>query len=354
MTATSTDRNTPSLGADAIPTLSSHPVKAATKCLQGTIAVLNAGYAAGGSTATGLIAQGIFEATVDNTAGLDGALTVKVRSGVFPFFNSASTDEITQADAGKDCWIVDNQTVAKTSGGNTRSRAGKIQKVESGIPYVLMGPSAIPNDVSPTATGRVVRGVVFANVASLAAFTVAGNDGLTYVEGERVLLTNQTTAAQNGIYVVGVVGAGTAPLTRATDFPTGATILNGSTVEVSEGTLWAGSTWKAMCTGTKVVGTDDPLFYPRVVKGTLTLASGTKTLGATEGLFLFSTTRSSIQLTRNTAGGTTTSTLEYQAEVASRTIGKSGTAAVICLAAVAAGTINTADNSTLDYLISNW
>lgn len=35
---------------------------------------------------------------------------------------------------------------------------------------------------------RYVRGVVFANVADLAAFTVAGNDGLTYAAGERVLL----------------------------------------------------------------------------------------------------------------------------------------------------------------------
>ncbi|MFI0434026.1 MAG: hypothetical protein ACH36H_12910, partial [Candidatus Nanopelagicales bacterium] len=51
-----------------------------------------------------------------------------------------------------------------------------------------------------------VRGVVYSNVASLAAFTVASNDGLTYTEGQRVLLANQTTAAQNGIYVVGAVG----------------------------------------------------------------------------------------------------------------------------------------------------
>jgi hypothetical protein len=200
----------------------------------------------------------------------------------------------------------------------------------------------------------LVRGVVFANVADLTAFTVASNDGLTYVAGERVLLANQTTAAQCGIYVVGTVGGGTAALTRADDFATAAAINNGCVVEVSEGTLWAGSSWKAMCTGSKVVGTDDPLFYPRVVKGTLTLVAGTITLGATQGLYLFSTTRSSVVVTRNTAGTSTATTGGYAAPVASRTAGKSGTAAVLIRAEVAAGTINNADVSTLDFCITNW
>lgn len=204
------------------------------------------------------------------------------------------------------------------------------------------------------AGARAVRGVVFANVASLAAFTVAGNDGLTYAAGQRVLLVNQTTAAQNGIYVVGTVGGGTAPLTRAVDFAATEAIVNGTTVEVSEGTIFKGSTWKAMCTGSKVVGTDDPLFYPRVCKGTATLVLGAVTLGATQGLFLFSTTTSSVQATRNTADTSTLTTGGYASPVANRTAGKSGTAACLIRAEVAAGTLNNADVSTIDWLIANW
>jgi len=200
---------------------------------------------------------------------------------------------------------------------------------------------------------RCVRGVVYANVSDLTAFTVASNDGLTYTAGQRVLLANQTTAAQNGIYVVGTVGGGTAALTRADDFATSAAIVNGCVVEVSEGTLWQGSTWKAMCTGSCVVGTDDPLFYPRQVKGTLTLVAGTITLGSTQGLYLFSTTKSAVTFNRNTAG-TTASTVAYAAPVASRVAGKSGTGAVLIRAEVAAGTINAADVSTLDFCITNW
>lgn len=230
-----------------------------------------------------------------------------------------------------------------------------VRSLDSGTngQYLRTGPDGYAQWMDAGQSTFRARGVTFTN-HSLTAFTVATNtDGITYVAGDIVLLANQTTAAQNGLYVVGTV-ATTAPLTRLATLPTGATYQNGTTVEISEGTIYAGSTWKAMCTGAKVVGTDDPLFYPRVCKGTLTLASGTYTLGSAEGLYLFSTTKSSVQLTLNTAGGTVTSTVGLRAAVASRTAGKSGTGAVIALAIVAAGTINSADNSTVDYLIMNW
>lgn len=200
---------------------------------------------------------------------------------------------------------------------------------------------------------RYVRGVVTANVASLSAFTVAGNDGLTYVEGERVLLAKQTTASQNGIYVVGAVAGGTAALTRATDFASGAAVKNGCVVEVSEGTLWAGSSWKAMCTGSKVVGTDDPLFYPRSIHRTIALVSGTKALGAGDDIWLFSTTKSQVNITANTYN-TGTLTVMYGAPVASRTAGKGATGAVTINAQQSDGTTNTADVGTVDLLITNW
>ena len=196
------------------------------------------------------------------------------------------------------------------------------------------------------------RYVAYANVADLSAFVVA-QDGVTGVAGDIVLLANQTTVAECGLYLVGTV-AGTAPLTRIAGLPAAAAYINGTVVEVSEGTLFAGSTWKSMATGAKVVGTHDPLFYPRNCRGTLTLSSGTKTLGSAEGLYLFSTTRSSVNLTLNTAGGTVTLTVGLRAAAADRTEGKSGTGALIAIAIVAAGTINVADESTVDWLVSNW
>lgn len=203
--------------------------------------------------------------------------------------------------------------------------------------------------LSPTFKARYA---VIANVAALATFTVA-QDGVTGVAGDVVLLANQTTASECGLYKLGPVGAGVCALTRIATMAALSTFNNGARVEVSEGTIWAGSSWKAMNTGSIIVGTTDPQFYPRVCKGILTLAAGTKTLGAAEGLFLFSTTKSIVKFSLNTPN-TTTSTTEYCAPSASRVAGKSGTGAAVIRANVAAGTINVADLSTIDWVALNW
>lgn len=131
MTALSAPRSTPRLGDGVLPTVLSVPVKAATKVQQGGIVVLNAGYAAPATEATGLIAIGVADLEADNTGGSAGAISARVRSGVFKFGNSASTDLIAQAQVGSDCYLVDDQTVAKTSNSSARSRAGKVVAIDA-------------------------------------------------------------------------------------------------------------------------------------------------------------------------------------------------------------------------------
>jgi hypothetical protein len=239
--------------------------------------------------------------------------------------------------------------------------ASTITLTDAALQYAATDVETAFLELKKTAAVRNVRGVVTANVASLAAFAVTGNaydDGLTYVAGDRVLLAAQTTAAECGVYVVGTV-ATTAPLTRATDMPAAMALTNGSIVHVSEGTVFAGSAWKSMATtaGGAVIATNDPLFYPQNYRKTVTLSSGTYLIGAGGGselLFLFSTTKSSVQATRNTAGGTLTLTTHYFCPVAARIAGKAGVAAASVTASVAAGTVNTADTSTIDVMITNW
>jgi hypothetical protein len=119
------------LGDDTRPPLWKLPVKANTKIFAGSLVVVDAGYAAPGRTATGLITAGRAEATVDNTGGSAGAKVAEIRRGVFKFNNSSAGDAIAQADVGKVCYIVDDQTVALTSDSSARSRAGMIYQVES-------------------------------------------------------------------------------------------------------------------------------------------------------------------------------------------------------------------------------
>jgi hypothetical protein len=89
------------------------------------------GYATPGATATGTLGMGRAEAQADNSSGSDGDLSVDVRTGVFRFGNSSGGDEVTTADIGNDCYIVDDQTVAKTDGTGTRSVAGTVFDVDS-------------------------------------------------------------------------------------------------------------------------------------------------------------------------------------------------------------------------------
>ena len=108
------------------------PVKAATKIFAGAIVCLDAaGNAQQGATAVGLKAVGRARAVIDNLTGIAGAQTVDSEPGVYRYANSAAADLIARTEIGTDCYVVDDQTVAKTDGGATRSIAGKVVDVEA-------------------------------------------------------------------------------------------------------------------------------------------------------------------------------------------------------------------------------
>jgi hypothetical protein len=67
------------------------------------------------------------------------ANSVRVQPGIFRWQNSASADAIAKAEIGDDCFIVDDQTVAKTNGTNTRSVAGKVVQVDAQGVWVRVG-----------------------------------------------------------------------------------------------------------------------------------------------------------------------------------------------------------------------
>ena len=128
MAALSADRNTPIRTAEDF----EFPVAASTLIYAGSLVCINASsLATKGAVATTLKCVGIATERADNSAGLASAIRVKVRRGCFRFANSSAADLIALADIGADCFIVDDQTVAKTNGGATRSIAGKIRDVDA-------------------------------------------------------------------------------------------------------------------------------------------------------------------------------------------------------------------------------
>lgn len=134
MSILAADRNTPYKDSDLIAV----PVAAAAKIYAGALVAANAtGYAVQGATAATLTYLGRAEEAADNTAGANAAKTVNVRRGKQFQFANLGADPVTQASLGKVCYIVDDQTVAATSGTGTRSAAGVVMGVDADGVWVL-------------------------------------------------------------------------------------------------------------------------------------------------------------------------------------------------------------------------
>lgn len=168
----------------------SYPVAAAVICRAGGIAALDAsGNVKPAVTATGLVCVGRFEEMVDNSAGGAAAVSAKVKRGCFRYANSAAADAITKAEIGDVCYLVDDQTVAKTSGSATRSVAGVIADVDSAGVWVKMGYEALTspaggllaaNNLSDLATKATARanlgGGADKIIVSMGAVSLVGAD----------------------------------------------------------------------------------------------------------------------------------------------------------------------------------
>lgn len=132
--ALTADRNTPRRENSDY----SFPMAASVSIFAGALVMLNAsGHATPGAAATGQTAVGVARERKSNGA-VAGAESIRVWPGIYPFRNLAA-DPVTQADVGKDCFIADDETVAKTNGGNTRSVAGKVVAIDAQGVWVSLG-----------------------------------------------------------------------------------------------------------------------------------------------------------------------------------------------------------------------
>lgn len=216
MTALTRNRNTParSLGRRG------YPVGANVVCYAGAIAVLEGGYAVPGKTDTDLHVVGRFAAHYDNTGGDAGAFTVEVEAGVFRYENSAAADAITLAEVGQVCYLVDDQTVAKTNGAGTRSPAGIIDDVDDTGVWVVMGMHAL---VAPAGALLAAN-----NLSDVTAATARANLGLTigtHVQAYDAKLAR--VALQNTVKEISANGA---CATSGINLVTGGTGLDGLTL----------------------------------------------------------------------------------------------------------------------------
>ena len=128
MTALTQGRNTPYRDGKR----RNFAVAAAAVIYQGAMVALNSSdNLVPASTSTTLSVVGRAQDGVDNTNGIAGAERCEVDTGIFLYANSSAGDLIAASDIGSDCFAVDDQTVALTNGGSSRSVAGKIFDVDA-------------------------------------------------------------------------------------------------------------------------------------------------------------------------------------------------------------------------------
>lgn len=153
-------------------------------------------------------------------------------------------------------------TAAKISDFDTQVRTNRLDQLTAPSASVSLNSQKITNLLDPTSAqdaatkayvdatkqGLDVKDSVHA--ATTANITLNGTqtvDGVVLVAGDRVLVKNQTTASENGIYDVVSGGA----WTRSSDANTSAKVTAGMFVFVEEGTSNADSGW--------VLTTDNPI-----------------------------------------------------------------------------------------------
>jgi hypothetical protein len=120
--------------------------------------------------------------------------------------------------------------------------------------------------------GTAGVGATLTNAGTLVAFS---SDGISNSVGDRVLIKNQASASQNGIYTVTTVGSGSVAwvLTRATDMNTWANVPN-AYVWIETGTTYGDTGWVCTSDAGGTMGTTAITWVQFSGAGTYTAGTG--------------------------------------------------------------------------------
>lgn len=227
------------------------------------------------STPTTLAGYGISDAAPSSHVGAGGAAHANVvAGGAAGFMTGGDKTKLDGIATGATANSADatllaranhtgTQLAATISNFDTQVRTSRLDQMAVPTASVSMNTQKITNLAAPTAdSDAATKKYVDDSIAGLSwkdevrvATTVAGTlatsfangqtiDGVTLVTGDRILIKDQSTASQNGIYTVNASGAPT----RAVDANSAAEI-QGAAVYVSAGTTNGGTRWVNNNTG---------------------------------------------------------------------------------------------------------
>jgi hypothetical protein len=176
----------------------------------------------------------------------------QLASTISDFDTQVRTSRLDQMAAPTAAVSVNNQriiSVATPTSGTDAANKSYVDSVGAGLDpkASVRAASTGPVTVTYSATGGTSgRGQITAVTNSI--------DGVTLAAGDRVLLKNQATGAQNGIWVVTTVGTGANGVwDRATDFDADAEVTSGAFTFVEQGTQGA-SGWVLSTANPIIIG----------------------------------------------------------------------------------------------------
>ena len=186
------------------------PMAASAHGYQGSMVALNqAGNLVPASADASLRVVGVLEDEADNSTGSAGDVSGKPVRGAYYMANSSSTDAITDSDLGRPCFVVDDNTVARTSALGVRPVAGRILGVDDAGVLVEVGAGMDPQAdcdmlvlANADLTAKQFHYVDLANnsgVAAAVACTAAG---------QRIVGVVQNAPASGAVAVVRPLGCG--------------------------------------------------------------------------------------------------------------------------------------------------
>ena len=214
------------------------------------------------------------------TANLTGDVTGNVSgsSGTVLALTGLDTDDLTEGTT--NLYYTD-----------TRVRANRLDQLTAPTASVSLNSQKITNLATPTdATDAATKGYVDAarsgldvkasvRVATTANITLSSTqtiDGVSLSVGDRVLVKNQSTASENGIWVVA-----SSTWSRATDADTDVEVTSGLFTFVEEGTTNADSGWVLTTNNPITVGSTSLTFAQFSGAGQVTAGAGLTKTGNT-------------------------------------------------------------------------
>lgn len=266
----------------------------------------------GTATAEGMVTTANRNQTIQGTKTVSGTLNITGQIQIAGTQVTADAAELNKLD-GVNATTAELNTVAGVTAGTASANKALVVDASKNLTLGagLISTTGVPTDdahlankkyvddvaqgldvkaSAHVATTEALPSVAYNNGSSGVGATLTSNnnvalsiDGHNMAVGESVLVKNQASALQNGIYQVTAVGSSESPfiLTRRTDSDSGTELSAGSFVFIEQGTTNGSTGWVLSTSGAIVIGTTALTFTQFSSAGVADAGDGLQKSGTT-------------------------------------------------------------------------